>query len=91
MNDSLCPSLKLILNSTASTSETVIFLCFEALKKHVKRVKRQYIEELSLLAANGPTNREAAFEIIEILEPEIVRRWPLLGCGFRNEYRKLSY
>jgi hypothetical protein len=37
------------------------------------------------------TNRDAALEIIEILDPEIVRRWPLLSCEFRHEYRKLSY
>jgi hypothetical protein len=43
------------------------------------------------LAANEPPNRGAALEIIEILDPEIVRRWPVLSCEFRNEYRKLSY
>jgi len=43
------------------------------------------------LAAKEPPNREAALEIIEILDPEIVRRWPMLSCEFRHEYRRLSY
>ena len=30
-------------------------------------------------------------EVIEVLDPEVVRRWPLLSCEFRFQYRKLSY
>lgn len=81
----------MVLNTATLQDDTFLFFSIEALSKHSELVKRQFIEELALLAANGPTNRKAALEIIEILDPEIIRRWPLLSCEFRHQYRKLSY
>jgi len=49
------------------------------------------MEELALLAAKGEHNKPLSLEIIEVLDLEVIKRWPLLSCEFRYEYRKLSY
>lgn len=76
----------MILNSPTN-NDTLNLYCFEALRQHVRLIERPFIEEISLIAARGEFNRDASLEIIETLDPELVRIWPLLSCEFRFQYR----
>ena len=90
VNEYLCPILKMVLCSPYN-DDTLNLYSFEALRENVACINGHFLEELSLIAARGEHNRPASLEIIELLDPEVVRRWPLLSCEFRFQYRQLSY
>jgi hypothetical protein len=86
VNEFLLPALKFLLASTQQ-NDTLSLYCIEGLRLHAPEIHRQHLEEITLLAANSENCRELALEVIEILDPEIVRRWPLMSCAFRHQYR----